>query len=321
MSHKPVCEDLVLPKAVPAAKSHAHAPEPAPKHHAKAPEAAKPAPVPAPKSDAKPAQANGVPASYLTHELRAPVTAIRLSLEILQEQVQGRLEGDERHMLSVAIRNTCRLEGLVDDIMDFSKIMAGKMTVRKEPCDARQLLGEAVDGLRATAISRGVKLVREGGEPLPRISAEPGRIIQVLTNLISNALKFTPARGAVTVSVSPGRFEHEGTLVFKVKDNGRGIPAKDLEKIFDMFIQAPNQVKQSEGTGLGLTLARMMVALHGGRIWAESWREVGATFYFTVPIAHQDLHQKVKVYPQSLEYSGLLVAMARRINAFLALFF
>ena len=277
------------------------------------------------KNPARPALARkpetkDVQASYLTHELRAPVTAIRLGLEILQEQVNKKLDADERHMLSVAVRNTSRLESLVNDIMDFSKMTAGKMPLHKEPCDARELVSEAVDSMRAMAISKGVKLFKEEGEPLPRVLAEPGRVVQVLTNLISNAVKFTPPRGRVVVSVKPGRFEHEGTLIFKVKDNGKGIPCQDIEKVFDMFVQSSN-VKKSEGTGLGLTLARLMVELHGGRIWAESWKEVGASFSFTVPIAPQDLAQRVAVYPKPLEYSGLLVTLARRINAFLALFF
>ena len=260
-----------------------------------------------------------LPASYLTHELRAPITSIRLGLEILQEQVTDRLAADERQMLNLAVKNTTRLEGLVNDIMDYSKIMAGKMKIEKAPCDPRDLVEEAVDCMRAMAVSQGVKLVKEDSEPLPRVSAEGRRIVKVLTNLISNAIKFTSTRGNVTVSVKRGRFEHAGTLVFKVKDTGAGIAAKDLDKVFDMFQSAGN-VKSSEGTGLGLTLARLMVELHGGRIWAESWRQMGAAFYFTVPIAQEDLLKKVAVYPKPVEYSGLLVDLARRVSAFVAMF-
>ena len=264
-------------------------------------------------------EVQNLPASYLTHELRAPITSIRLRLEILQEQVTDRLAADERQMLNLAVKNTTRLEGLVNDIMDYSKIMAGKMKIEKAPCDPRELLDDAVDCMRAMAVSQGVKLVKDDSEPLPRVSAESRRIVQVLTNLISNAIKFTPARGSVTVSVKRGRFEHAGTLVFKVKDSGAGIASKDLEKVFDMFQSAGN-VKSSEGTGLGLTLARLMVELHGGRIWAESWRQMGAAFYFTVPIAQEDLLKKVAVYPKPVEYSGLLVDLARRVSAFVAMF-
>ena len=273
------------------------------------------APVKAPQLQETPE----IPAAYLTHELRAPVTAIRLGLEILQEQVEGRLHAEEKQMLGVAVRNTARLETLVNDILDYSKIMAGKLEIEKEPCDARELIREAADGLRAMALAQGVKLVVDDSEPLPRVLAEAGRVHQILTNLISNAVKFTPSRGRVTISATLGKREHEGTILFKVKDTGRGIPAQDLDKIFDMFMRSSN-VRQTEGTGLGLTLARLMTQLHGGRIWADSWEGVGATFCFTIPIAAEDLGRKVEVYPRQVEFSGLLVNLAEHVNSLLALF-
>jgi len=262
-----------------------------------------------------------IQASYLTHELRAPVTAIRLGLEILQEQVARKLEADEKQMLALAIKNTSRLDGLINDIMDYSKIMAGKMTIAREPCEARALVNEAVDALQTLALAKGVKLVKEVEEGLPRVSAEARRVVQVFTNLVSNAIKFTPPRGAVTVSVKSGRYEHAGTVVFRVKDTGCGIPAADIEKVFSMFVQSAAVLrKNTAGTGLGLTLARAMVELHGGRIWAESWKGAGASFFFTIPVAAEDMPRKFVPYPKPLEYHGLLVEVYRRINSFLAMF-
>jgi signal transduction histidine kinase len=231
------------------------------------------------------------------------------------------LEADEKQTLSLAIKNTTRLEGLINDIMDYSKIMAGKMTIAKEPCEARSLINEAVDALQASALSRGVKLIKDIEEGLPRIQADSGRVIQVLTNLISNAIKFTPPQGTVTVSVKAGRFDRAGALVFRVKDTGCGIPAEDIEKVFDMFVQsAASGQKKSPGTGLGLTLARRMVELQGGRIWAESWKGAGASFYFTMPIAPEDMSHRYEASPEPLEYHGLLVDICRRVNSVLALF-
>ncbi|MFA6318719.1 MAG: HAMP domain-containing sensor histidine kinase, partial [Elusimicrobiota bacterium] len=127
-------------------------------------------------------------ASYLTHELRAPVTAIKLGLEIFEEQVGDRLQADERQMLNLAIKNTGRLQGLVNDIMDYTKVLAGKMQLALQSCDAREIVGDVVSSFQPWAISKGIRLVREdSNEPLPRIKAEQRRIIQVLTNLISNA--------------------------------------------------------------------------------------------------------------------------------------
>ncbi len=262
-----------------------------------------------------------VQAAYLAHELRAPVTSIRLGLEILSEQIEGRLQGDEKQMLSLAIRNTMRLEGLVNDIMDYSKIAAGKLAIVKEPCDARTLVDDASDSLRATATAKGVKINKEYAPLLPRCAAESRRVVQVLMNLISNAIKFTPTRGLVTVTVAEGKYEHAGTLIFKVKDTGCGIPHEELEKIFGMFEQAcGSQQRQSSGTGLGLTLARAMVELHGGRIWAESWKGSGSTFCFTIPIAPVDMYRPVEVYAEPLQLHGLLLDVARRLNAFVAMF-
>jgi len=287
---------------------------------------AKPAPAPArvppaaaaPKPAAR--SAHQVQAAYLAHELRAPVTSIRLGLEILSEQVENKLDSDEKQMLSLAIRNTQRLEGLVNDIMDYSKIAAGKMAIVKEPCDARALVDDAVDAMKAAATARGVKVVKDVSPLLPRASAESRRVAQVLINLLSNAIKYTPARGLVTVSVSEGRYEHAGTLLFRVKDTGAGIPSDQLEKVFGLFEQAGGaNVKPADGTGLGLTLARAMVELHGGRIWAESWKGVGATFCFTIPIAPVDMARPVAVYAEPLQVHGLLAEFARRFNAFLAL--
>jgi signal transduction histidine kinase len=294
---------------------------------------AKPAPAPAPVRvqaalpvapfAVKPAasrSAHQVQAAYLAHELRAPVTSIRLGLEVLSDQIEGKLESDEKQMLNLAIRNTVRLEGLVNDIMDYSKIAAGKMAIVKEACDARALIDDAVDALKAAATAKGVKIVKDVNPLMPRVSAENRRVVQVLINLLSNAIKFTPARGTVTLSVVEGRREHQGTLLFKVKDTGNGIEHDQLEKVFGMFEQAGvTNVKKAEGTGLGLTLARAMVELHGGRIWAESWKGCGATFCFTIPIASADLSRPVDVYAEPLQVHGLVAEFARRFNAFLAM--
>ncbi|MBI5246806.1 MAG: HAMP domain-containing histidine kinase [Elusimicrobia bacterium] len=282
-----------------------------------APKAA-PAPVPFIPNSRRPEPK--VQAAYLAHELRAPVTSIRLGLEILSEQIETRLQGDEKQMLSLAIRNTMRLEGLVNDIMDYSKIAAGKLAIVKEPCDARLLVDDAADSLRAMATAKGVKIAKEFAPLLPRVAAENRRVVQVLMNLISNAIKFTPARGLVTVSVSEGKYEHAGTLLFKVKDTGCGIAHEDLEKVFGMFEQAGGAERQANGTGLGLTLARAMVELHGGRIWAESWKGSGSTFCFTIPVATVDMVRPVEVYAEPLQFHGLLADFARRFNAFLAMF-
>lgn len=260
-----------------------------------------------------------ISAAHLTHELRAPVTSIRLGLEILAEQISQRITSHEKYMLSLAIRNTHRLEGLVNDIMDYSKVAAGRMTVNKEACESRALVDEAFDAMQASATAKGIRLLKDVDPLMPRCAAEGRRIVQILVNLLSNAIKNTPTRGRVTISVREGNGEHLGTLLFKVRDTGCGIAPENLSKVFHMFEQADTG-RRVGGTGIGLSLSRAMVELHGGRIWAESWVNVGSVFYFTIPIAPVDMARPVEVYAKPVEVTGLLADVSRRFNAFLALF-
>lgn len=257
--------------------------------------------------------------SYLTHELRAPLTSIRSALLLLQERLEARLDADDAHVLGLAVKNSERLNGLIDDIMDFARLRSGKLPLRPEPVYPRSLLQEAADGLKSWAVSKGIRLLREADpEPLPRVRADPRRTLQVLTNLVSNALKFTRPGGRVILTARPGRGEHAGTVVFSVKDTGCGIPPQARESIFRAFEQSATGEKLSEGAGLGLTLAKAMVELQGGRIWVESWQGLGSTFRFTVPISPEDLARPVEVYPRPIEYHGLLVSLFQRLNAWLA---
>ncbi|MBI4387029.1 MAG: HAMP domain-containing histidine kinase [Elusimicrobia bacterium] len=260
-------------------------------------------------------------ASYLTHELRAPLASIHAALAILQEQLQDTLTADQERTLSLAAKNTDRLAALINDIMDYSKIRAGKLRFKPEPVAARTVILEATDSLMSWAIAKGVRLLRvPEEEPLPRIQADAGRIVQVLVNLLSNAIKFTPPRGRIEVSARPGRHEHAGTVVFSVKDTGPGVAREDREVIFQRFEQAACGKKFSEGTGLGLTLAKALVELQGGRIWVESWKGLGSTFKFTLPVADSDVLKPVKPYPPRIEYHGLLIQLLRRMNSVLAFF-
>ncbi|MFA6029399.1 MAG: HAMP domain-containing sensor histidine kinase [Elusimicrobiota bacterium] len=261
-------------------------------------------------------------ASYMTHELRAPLTSIRSALALLQSQLEDRMGGDERQILALALRNSERLNGLISDILDFEKLRAGKLRMDCTPVHPEQLIAEAADSLRAWAVSKGVRLVcTSSEEPLPRVHADRHRTVQVLINLLSNAIKFTPAGGRVEIVAVLGRHEHLGTVLFKVKDTGPGVPQKDLERIFRCFEQSALGVKTSEGTGLGLTLAKMMIEGQGGQIWAESWKGLGATFLFTLPVVLSDVARPVIAYPKRVEYHGLLVNLFKRLNTVVAALF
>lgn len=258
--------------------------------------------------------------SYLTHELRAPLTSIRSALLLLQEKLEGKLDSDDLQLILVAVKNSDRLGGLINDIMAYSKIRSGKLPMSAEAVYPRALVQEAADSMKAWAVSKGVKLLRAAEEePLPRVKADPQRIQQILANLISNAIKFTRPGGRIEIATKLGRHEHAGTVVFSVKDTGCGISPEDRDRIFTAFEQSSLGTKVSDGTGLGLTLAKAMVELHGGRIWVESWKGLGSTFRFTIPIAKEDLAKPIKIYPKPVEYHGLLVNLFRRLNSIVAL--
>jgi signal transduction histidine kinase len=225
-------------------------------------------------------------ASYMTHELRAPLTAIYAALSMMEIQLAGGGDDGMRRMMTLALRNAERLNGLVTDILDFEKLSVGRMRMDFAPTAPEKLLAESADSLRASALAKGVSLhcgPRE--ESLPRVLADGRRCVQVLTNLLSNAIKFTPPGGRVELSARAGGPGHPQAVLFEVADTGPGIPAEDLERVFGCFEQSALGEKTSSGTGLGLTLARLMVEGQGGRIWAEGRRRRGAAFLFTLPVA------------------------------------
>lgn len=175
-------------------------------------------------------------------------------------------------------RSAGRMNRLIGDLVDIASIEAGRLAVTREPGDPTHVINEAVDTLRPQAVASGLTLVAElSAEPLS-VAFDPARILQVLTNLISNAIKFTPENGSIVV-----RVEHvEQALLFAVEDSGVGIAAEHLETIFGRFSQLKKNDRR--GLGLGLFICRCIVQGHGGRIWAESKPGQGTTLRFTLPI-------------------------------------
>ncbi|MBI5243729.1 MAG: HAMP domain-containing histidine kinase [Elusimicrobia bacterium] len=234
--------------------------------------------------------------AYLTHELRAPLTAIRCALDLIQE-ADERLTPESREYLVVAQRNAERLKRLIDDILDLSKLQAGRMSLFPLPCDPGGMLREAVESLRPWALKKGISLSAECGEGCPVAEADPRRIVQILTNLISNAIKFTPEGGKIAVRAESGRRDDAGYAVFSVRDTGCGIPEAEVAGLFRFFSQAGSAKMRAEGTGLGLALSRALVEMHGGDIRVQSRPGEGSLFSFTIP-AHIPLKENTAAQAQ-----------------------
>lgn len=212
----------------------------------------------------------------ISHELRTPLATIKVLAETLQEAVRddpaavrgflGRIEDEVGSMAQ-----------LVEELVELSRIETGRGELEMEEVDLNLLTQEVQVGMEPQAGRKGVVLRLEPAPHLPPAQADAGKIRRVLTNLVHNAIKFTPAGGTVTV----GTGVEEGVVVVRVADTGIGIPAADLSRVFERFYKV-DKSRSSEGTGLGLAIAKHVVQAHGGTIWAESQEGKGATFAFTL---------------------------------------
>lgn len=222
--------------------------------------------------------------SIASHELRTPMTSIKGSLDLLLGGFAGDVNEETRELLVIAHSGCERLIRLINDILDLSKIEAGRMQLRLQPVSLMDSVQRSVRTIKSYADSMNVQLAVEAAEPLPEILGDKDRLDQVVTNLLGNAIKFSPPEGTVTVTV---RVVSEG-VECRVIDTGSGIPADQVDRIFDKFHQVAGPSKKKGGTGLGLTIARALVVEHNGRIWAESQLGRGSQFCFTLPAAPPD---------------------------------
>jgi PAS domain S-box-containing protein len=217
--------------------------------------------------------------SMVSHELRTPLTSLRGSLGLVANGLLGPIPEKAQDLLAVAMRSTERLVRLINDILDIDRLQSGQVRMELKECDARALAVQAIEAMGSMAESAGVTIVSDL-EPLPLL-ADPDRLTQVLINLLSNAIKFSSTGTTITM-----RLHREGeSVVFRVEDQGRGIPADKLETIFERFMQVDASDSRAKGgTGLGLAISRSIVEHHGGRIWAESEPGQGSTFIVRLPL-------------------------------------
>jgi two-component system, NtrC family, sensor histidine kinase KinB len=217
----------------------------------------------------------------VAHEFRTPLTSLRMAVHLCMEQVAGPLTDKQAELLHAAREDCDRLQAMVDDLLDLSRIESGRIELFPLPTATSTLVESAVEEHRAEAEEAGVKLSVDLPLPEVRVLADHERIGHVFSNLIGNALRYTPKEGAVRLSAQVS----DHAVRFTVVDTGKGIPREYQERIFEKFFRVPDSGPR--GTGLGLYIAREIILGHGGAIGVESEPGQGSTFWFTLPTAGQ----------------------------------
>ncbi len=234
-------------------------------------------------------QANRTKSAFLanmSHELRTPLNAIINFTELVSMETMGPVTDEQKEALGYSLGSSQHLLQLINDVLDISKIQAGKLSLfMEENVDLQALVNETLAVIepsiqkQAELYEHRVKLIHDVDKDLPFVSCDQRRIKQVLLNLLSNAVKFTE-KGSITLSA-----KRKGeNILFVVMDTGKGIESELQAKIFEPFVQTLDGIKHAEGTGLGLPITKSLVESHGGTIWLESEVGEGSSFFFTLPI-------------------------------------
>lgn len=220
--------------------------------------------------------------STVSHELRTPLTSIRGSLQLVLDGAGAVANDDHRQLLRVALANCERLIRIINDILDVSKIEAGRIQLQRRTVPVDALIRLSIQNVEQIARTGRITVVTDAPDGLPPVFADADRFVQALVNLLSNAVKFAPAGTTVRVAAAA-----RGPVVaITVKDQGPGIPPEHMDRLFQKFQQLDSSAsRRTGGTGLGLAIAKAIVEQHGGRITVQSALGVGTTFTITVPIA------------------------------------
>jgi len=218
--------------------------------------------------------------STVSHELRTPLTTIKEFTSIISDEIPGKLTKDQKEYIDIIKGNVDRLARLINDILDISKIESGRIELARTFADINKLVQDVFSTLRPEADKKHIALKSLFQTPLPNVYIDPDKMIQVFTNLIENAIKFTPENGEITVETEDKKTHIECS----VADTGRGISPENLKKLFARFQQFDRVPGPgAKGTGLGLAITKELIGLHNGTIWAESILDKGTKFIFTLP--------------------------------------
>ena len=242
--------------------------------------------------------------AHMSHELRTPLTAIREGTALLLENDTDPIIPSQREILEVVRSHSERLSHSIASVLDLTKMEAGMMEYIRRPNDVIVLLEQSLQNVRLLAQKKGLSLEVIYAPSLPLLIVDEGRILQVFNNLLSNAVKFTPPGGKISIATAlcHSRKDQQAWVEVRITDTGVGIPAEEVERIFDRFYQsAYHQKHNQQGTGLGLAIARHIVEAHGGKMWVESQIGAGSTFTCRLPLSGNEAEK----LPQLARQSGV----------------
>jgi signal transduction histidine kinase len=222
--------------------------------------------------------------SHVSHELRSPLTAVRQFVTILLDGLAGELNPEQRQYLEIVLRNVKQLHSMINDLFEVSGVQAGKLKIEPQCTSVSDAVGYTVNTLQGAAAAKGIVLSSDIERTLPSVCADPARLRQILVILVDNAIKFTPANGAVKIQVRILE-EDPDCLLLEVADSGCGIDPDMTERIFERLFQASDpDSAEHNGLGLGLYICKDLVTRQGGKIWARSAPGQGSVFSVTFPI-------------------------------------
>ncbi len=226
--------------------------------------------------------------SVAAHELRNPLTPILGYVELLLDNPRPPLSPDQREILQILLKNVLRLQTITSDLLDMARIESGRIELILRPSNMRSLIEVVCTEYRAQLAAKKQELLLDIDARLPEALCDEIRTAQIIGNLLSNASKYTPLHGRITISLAPAE---EGYLQLAIADTGIGISAADQVNLFSAFFRARDPAAaQARGTGLGLHITRLLIELHGGRIWFTSRPGTGSTFYVTFPVIDEDAY-------------------------------
>ena len=218
----------------------------------------------------------------VSHDIRTPLNSMQESIALILDGVVDVQQEKGKRVLEIAKRSIGRLSVMINDLLDFSKLEAGKLRLHIESCDVQILIDEVLGSLKSLADKKKVKFHFDPLNEFPKVACDPERMIQVLTNLVGNAIKFTPENGTISVFLVQALNDR---VQIVVADTGIGIAKEDLGRVFDRFEQVKGaNPKDVKGTGLGLSICQELIKLHNGDIWAESELGKGSRFIISLPI-------------------------------------